>query len=172
MFKIKKMNQIKLFVPVILLMILIGFGGTLQAQTAKDQSKTADHKKFIEMIVGNWKLKSIEDAEQKKANKNKSGAQTAQENPPEQGNNAMQMIEFQPNGRYKMNSSSNAIDSGSYRLSEQHGILYLESDATETPSEWSIAIKRNVLTLNGGNQEADKRYRYVYVKTKDGLGTN
>ncbi|HYF68328.1 MAG TPA: hypothetical protein VD884_09330 [Ohtaekwangia sp.] len=164
------MNQIKYTITGVVLMIMIGFGGSLHAQTAKDQSKTADHKKFIEMIVGNWKLKSIEDAAQKKGDK--SGAKKTRENQPDQGNNAMQMIEFQPNGRYKMNSSTNAIDSGSYRLSEQHGILYLESDAAETPSEWTIAIKRNVLTLNGGNQEADKRYKYVYVKTKDGLGTN
>jgi hypothetical protein len=85
----------------------------------------------------------------------------------------MQMLEFDPDARYKVNNSTSAIDSGSYRVNEQTGILYLESDAEDiTPTEWAITLKKNQLTLAGRGDNADTRYKYVYVKEKEKLGTN
>lgn len=158
--------KIRLKRILVLTLIMSSFSFLTYAQTAKDMPKDADTKKFIEMIAGTWKLKSIVDSEAK--NKGKKTNQ----NPTDQGNNAMQMLEFQPNARYKMNSSTNAVDSGSYRLNEQHAILYMESDATESPTEWAISLNKNQLTLGGRGEEAEKRYKYIYVKTKDGVGTN
>ena len=72
-----------------------------------------------------------------------------------------------------VNNSTTSIDSGSYRVNEQHGILYMESDADDiTPTEWAISINKDKLTLTGRGEKADTRYKYVYVKEKDGVGTN
>jgi hypothetical protein len=91
----------------------------------------------------------------------------ATENPPDQSNNAMEIMEFDRQARYKMNTAVTAVDSGSYRINEQHGILYLDSDKNNDPSEWTMSIKNNVLTL-GGKSDADKRYTYVYERIKKG----
>jgi hypothetical protein len=144
-------------------------------QSTKDMTKTGNAKKFIEMITGTWKLKSIVDAESKgktsdKNTKSKNGTM-ATENPPDQSNNAMEIMEFDPDARYKMNTAVAAVDSGSFRINEQHGLLYLDSDRTGDPSEWKISIKNNVLTL-GGRSDADKRYTYVYERIKKGVRSN
>lgn len=140
-------------------------------QSTKDMTKTGNAKKFIEMIAGTWKLKSIVDAESKgKATKpsteSKNGTM-ATENPPDQSNNAIELMEFDSEARYKMNTAVAAVDSGSYRINEQHGVLYLDSDRNNDPSEWTISIRNNVLTL-GGKSDADKRYTYVYERIKKG----
>ena len=152
----------------VLIMILIS-AFSLKAQTTANTTKTGNTRKFIEMITGTWKLSSIVDAESKGEKKqqtteSKNGTM-ATENPPDQSNNAMEIMEFEADARYKMNTSTTAIDSGSFRINEQHGILYLESDKANEPSEWKISIKGNTLML-GGRDEADKRYTYVYERAK------
>jgi hypothetical protein len=141
----------KLMLKLAVIGLMMGFLNVGFGQTTSQTSKTARTKKFIEMIAGTWKLKSIVDAESKgeKTDKNtesKNGT-LATENPPSQANNAMEMLEFDPDARYTMNTSTTSVDSGSYRINEQHGILYLESDATGSPSEWKISIRNDVLTL-------------------------
>ncbi len=153
------------------LMICLSLAAVLvRAQTADDYEKDVAYKKFIERIAGQWSLDRIIDAE--KANKGKEKAdrrKSARTNDIEkdQGTNAMYKIEFSSDARYKMNNSQEAIDSGSYRLNEQHGILYLESDRDPEPSEWDITIKGNQLTLTGRGDAADSRFRYVYNKTRE-----
>lgn len=137
--------------------------GSVKAQTTRDMPQDAGTDKFIEMIVGTWKLDRIVDANQRGRRSRNTGDET---------NNSMQIMEFKRNARYTMNSATNAVDSGSYRLNEQHGILYLESDQHTDPSEWAISIKKNVLTLAGRNgTQPDARYKYIYIRTKKGLGT-
>jgi hypothetical protein len=139
------------------------------AQTTKDYPKDVEYKKFIEQIAGQWELQQIEDAESRD-NRNKNLKKPSKTNDPagDQANNAMRKIEFFDNARYRMSNATNAIDSGSYRLNEQHGILYLQSDLGDTtPTEWKIALERNRLSLTGRGQEATSRYRYIYQKTKD-----
>jgi hypothetical protein len=149
--------------------------GTVHAQkkTAKDYRKDVAYKKFIERINGQWKLEHIVDAAQQsegKENRNDEPG-TRNQNPAaaneNQGNNAMQMIEFMDDARYRMNNATTAIDSGSYRLNEQHGILYLESDKDPTPSEWKISLNKDQLSLTGRGQDATSRYRYVYTRIKE-----
>lgn len=154
-----------------MLMMLVCVAVMANGQSTKDMTKTGSATKFIEMITGTWKLKSIVDAESKgkkvkTSTKSKNGTM-ATENPPQQSNNAMEIMEFDAQARYKMNTAVAAVDSGSYRINEQHGVLYLDSDKNNDPSEWTISIKKNVLTL-GGKSDADKRYTYVYDRIKKG----
>ena len=159
--------KIRLKRILVLTLIMSSFSFLTYAQTAKDMPKDADTKKFIEMIAGTWKLKSIVDSEAK----NK-GKKTNQK-PTDQGNNAMQMLEFDADGRYKVNNSTTAIDSGSYRINEQHSVLYMESDADDiTPTEWDISVTKKRLTMVGRSGDADARYKYMYAKEKEGVSTN
>lgn len=144
-----------------------------QAQTPNDYDKNVAYKKFIERIAGEWTLERIIDAEKANSGKEKGDRRkSARTNDvdTDQGTNAMSKIEFYDDARYRMNSSQHAIDSGSYRLNEQHGILYLESDQDPTPSEWDVTIKGNQLTLTGRGEAAESRFRYVYRKTKGDRG--
>ena len=76
-------------------------------------------------------------------------------------------------GVKNFNNTTNQIDSGSYRLNEEHGILYLESDQDDiTPTEWKVTLDKKKLTLAGRGQDAASRYKYVYMKVKEKLGTN
>ena len=156
------------------LIILLGVAltGNTFAQTADDYSKTTDYKKFIERIAGQWTLQQIVDAEKRDVSNNANRKKAARANDVEtdQGNNAMQKIEFYDNARYRMNNATQAIDSGSYRLNEQHGILYLQSDLGDTePSEWKIELDNRRLTLTGRGGDAASRYRYVYNKSRSNV---
>jgi hypothetical protein len=153
----------------LILSFLFLINGLLLAQekTTKDIPKNRETIKHIEQIVGTWKLQQITDGQQKKNKKDP--------NEQDESSNAFQMFEFRPDGRYKSNNGTEAVDSGSYRLNEVQGILYLESDMDESqsPSEWTLTFKGQTMTIAGrGAKEDAKRFRYTYVKTKAGLGTN
>lgn len=148
-----------------------------QDKTASDFPKNEETNKVIEMLAGSWKLQGIEDekrntsATNKRNKKSKSKAAPAADT--DMSRNAMQMVEFDPEGRYKVNNSTTAMDSGSYRINEQHSVLYMESDADDiTPTEWDITVTKKRLTMVGRNKDADARYKYLYVKEKDGVSTN
>lgn len=156
----------------LMILVCIAFTANVSAQTANDYSKTTDYQKFIERIAGQWTLQQIVDAEKRDVSQNPSRKKPARTNDVEsdQANNAMQKIEFYDNARYRMNNATQAIDSGSYRLNEQHGILYLESDLVDAePSEWKIELQNRKLTLTGRGGEAASRYQYVYNKTKENV---
>lgn len=153
----------------LIILFSIALTGNAFAQTAGDNSKTTEYKKFIERIAGQWTLQQIVDAGKRDVSENQNQTNPARTNDVEtnQANNAMQKIEFYDNARYRLNNATQAIDSGSYRLNEQHGILYLQSDIADTePSEWKIELQNRKLTLTGRGQEADSRYQYVYNKTR------
>ena len=159
-----------------IVMFLIFFcAGFLSAQekTAADFPKNVPTKKFIQMIAGTWKLEQIVDAaksDKPTANTPESKSNSSKELPAadtDQSRNAMQMLEFENDARYKVNNSTTAIDSGSYRINEQTGVLYLESDSDDlTASEWGMTLSKNVLTLEGRGDRADSRYKYVYSREK------
>lgn len=153
----------------LIILLSIALLGTASAQTADDYSKTTEYKKFIERIGGQWTLQQIVDAEKRdvSGNENRRKPTRANDVETDQANNAMQKIEFYDNARYRMNNATQAIDSGSYRLNEQHGILYMQSDLADSePTEWKIQLQNRRLTLTGRGQDAASRYRYVYEKTR------
>lgn len=134
------------------------------AQTAGQTPKTGSNHKVIERIAGTWKLQQIVD-DNKKA--------TGSQQHPDTRSNAFQMLEFAPDGRYKSSNGTQAVDSGSYRINEEHALLYLESDAHQDPSEWLITFGRDKrLTLQARGDARHKGFRYVYQQTREGVSTN
>jgi hypothetical protein len=137
---------------------------SIQAQDNKGKKVT---KKLISEVVGKWQLEQTVDVQKKNAiRKDTLG---------------FDWIEFGEDGKYSLGSAGQngtveAIDSGSYRLNEQSGVLYLETTSddgsvSQIPSEWSIAIKENKMKLSGRGNDHARKYEYQYQKVKEGLGT-
>ena len=120
--------------------------------------------KLIANVVGQWQLQGTVDKNKNQIEKDTTG---------------MEWIEFRPDGKYKSGSNGQSgavqpIDSGSYRLNEQNGRLYLQSALSEgetshVPSEWNISVKENVMKLSGTGSSHAERYQFIYNKTKEGL---
>ena len=128
------------------------------ATSAFAQEKGAPDKK-IETILGTWKVQKI-----------LSGKTEVAKNP-----TSGHWIEFRADGKYVNNAVS--IDSGSYRLNENHSLLYLESQlhASATPKivEWTISLDDNTLTMQQKANKSDKnshadKMKYVYVRIEKG----
>jgi hypothetical protein len=132
----------------------------LLTTSAFAQEKGAPDKK-IETILGTWKVQKI-----------LSGKTEVAKNP-----TSGQWIEFRADGTYVNNAVS--IDSGSYRLNENHSMLYLESQLHASASnaakivEWTIALDENSLTMQQKANKSDKnshadKMKYVYVRIEKG----
>lgn len=124
------------------------------------QRSTEEPTKAIEKIVGKWQLQKVYAGGREIAPNPNSGLQT--------------WIEFKRDGTYEQNAEE--TDRGSYRLNENHSILYLESaenkessSATSAHSvnEYAIAIKDDVLTMQSkGDDNADSgTVKYVYARS-------
>ena len=121
-----------------------------QNQPGKVSDKIIDH------IVGKWKISKGENVP-KKDEKNVQHAKPAKEN-------HLTDLEFARDGRYKTTDSQKALDSGSYRINENHHRLYLESDADhDHPKEWDINIMRNTLTLQSDSTKNKAHAKYFYT---------
>ncbi len=152
----------KNYVTIITLALIVGMNAGVLAQTTKDVPKNAEPIKFIEIIAGTWKLKSVVDMKSPTAKKTNDDV-----------SNAYQIIEFGPNARYKTNTGAQSVEEGSYRLNEQQGTLYLESDSDDvTPSEWDISFKEDLMTMAPKGNKDVKRYKYVFTKTSEGISTS
>jgi len=130
---------------------------TLSATAAFPQGKDVQDKK-IEMILGTWKIQKV-----------LSGNTEVAKNP-----TSGQWIEFKNDGKYVNHAAS--VDSGSFRLNENHSTLYLESqvqpDAAKI-AEWTIVLNDNTLTMeqtSGGNKskKSKDKMKYVYVRIEKG----
>jgi hypothetical protein len=162
----------------VLLMVFIFLSGWVSAQNPDRNKNNDDLKnvknerkqvtKLIESIVGTWQLSATLDKNKK--------------NQPTKDTVGLAWIEFKADGKYRSgangsNGTMQPVDSGSYRLNEQQEILYLEASTdkgqiSHPPAEWSISVKKDVMTLEGMGSGHAQRYRYVYNKTKEGLSTN
>lgn len=109
--------------------------------------------KIIEYIVGTWQTDAIF-----KGKKEITGTDTV---------GSDRTIEFDREGRYVVYNRSEKADNGSYRLNENHSILYLESEAGQTPQEWKISLDENgLMTLQStGTHQHAESFRYVYSRT-------
>ena len=129
---------------------------SVKAQTSKNLPE-----KSIEKIRGTWKVQKVMSGKTEVARNPTSG----------------QWIEFRSDGRYVNKTTS--LDSGSFRLNENHSSLYLESevhastnkDETKRTEEWAVTLKDDTMTLQQEDVEnkphADKM-KYVYIKIADG----
>jgi hypothetical protein len=114
--------------------------------------------KIIEYIPGTWKIESIY-----KGEKNITQADTV----------AMyKTIEFNREGRYVGYSGNEKIDSGAYRINEQHASLYLANESNDKPIEWSVSFAKNgnmTLRMKDESKHAES-FRYIYKR--DGSATS
>ncbi|MGC3944272.1 MAG: hypothetical protein QM762_07115 [Chryseolinea sp.] len=131
---------------------------TLTATSALAQAKDVQDKK-IETILGTWKIQKV-----------LSGNTEVAKNP-----TSGQWIEFKNNGRYVNHTAS--VDSGSFRLNENHSTLYLESQLQPDAAkivEWTIALTDNTLTMepavagNKSKKSNKDKMKYVYVRIEKG----
>lgn len=138
-------------------MALVFAVGLLLQTTVFGQTKKDIPVKSIERIVGTWKATHVYNG------KKEIGTDST----------GMQWVEFTPDGKYATKSKGKNAESGSYRLNENQSRLYLESEPGKDPVEWVITFKENTMTLvsNIGPHKT-QQMRYVFVKTKEGLGTN
>ncbi|RAW01396.1 hypothetical protein [Pseudochryseolinea flava] len=135
---------------------------TIHAQDQKGKKVT---KKLISDVVGKWELKETVDLQKKGAiRKDTLG---------------FDWIEFSEDGKYSLGSAGQngtveAIDSGSYRVNEQGGLLYLDSSSdngqvSQVPSEWTIAVKEAEMKISSRASVHGKRFEYRYHRVKEGL---
>jgi len=122
------------------------------------QEKGGPDKK-IETLLGTWKIQKV-----------LSGKTEVAKNP-----TSGQWIEFRNDGTYLNKATS--LDSGSYRLNENHSRLYLESKVNPGASnkivEWNISLTNNSLTMQEKTNENDKsknpdKMKYVFVRIEKG----
>lgn len=128
--------------------------------TAVAQQKGGPDKN-IETILGTWKVQKI-----------LSGNTEVAKNP-----TSGHWIEFRNDGKYVHQSTT--LDSGSFRMNENHSVLYLESHAHASAAgkpnivEWTISVKDDALTMQQkstekkGKSHADTM-KYVYVRIEKG----
>jgi hypothetical protein len=107
--------------------------------------------KIIEHIVGTWEVEGIY-----KGNKDISNTDTVGVN---------STIIFDREAKYISYSGNEQIDSGRYRLNENHSILYLESAAGQEPSEWKVSFNNNGMTLQPKETYPHaESFRYLYTR--------
>jgi hypothetical protein len=137
---------------------LVVFASCLSfAQGAKDM-KT----KLRDKILGTWRIEGVYE-------KNK------EVSPPD--STSISEREFDIESHYKSrDGQGTTIDSGSYRISESHGLLYLESrgryeSASTDPKNsnqetWVISFQNDtmIMGMRGPEGKYGKQFRYVYRK--------
>jgi hypothetical protein len=147
----KNMKYMKCIIA--LSFFLTAISAQVNAQQANEESV-----KNIETIVGRWMLQKVY-----------AGSREIATNP----NASESWIEFKRDGTYERKAEVN--DGGSYRMNENHGILYLESSQhTETSSattvqslnEFNISLKDDTLTMQSRGDD-NSGTKYVYVKGGD-----
>lgn len=109
--------------------------------------------KIIEYIVGTWKINGDDSNAS-----NSSGTQQT----------LGKTIKFNREGRFVTSSGQEKLDSGAYRLNEDHAILYLESVSSGQPTEWNVSFRKNVMTLWPRERETSahaQNHKYVYSRS-------
>jgi hypothetical protein len=127
-----------------LVMVFIATGSFAQQASQAGQ-------KVIDLMVGTWQISKVFDGKKEL----KSDADTT-----------IQTMEFTREAKYISRTNQQKVDSGLFRVNENHKILYLESagDSDAPPVEWAISIKDNILTLAGRGTPHAARFKYQYVR--------
>jgi len=138
------------------LLFLSAFLLTVAFQISAQRS-TDTPDKAIESIIGKWQLEKVY-----------AGGREITSNPNAENRS---WIEFNEDGTYTSQGESN--DRGSYRLNENHSVLYLESEAkSETTSatpvhrltEYAITVKDGVLVMVPKTESAGAT-KFVYARS-------
>ena len=130
---------------------------SLLALTVRSQNKKAAEK-LLGDFAGTWRIQNIYDGK-KDITKNDSSA--------------VQWMEFTEDGRYRSQAGKQVLDSGSYRVNENHHSLYLQSDGDKNnTAEWQVEFKDNTMILSGKGTPHAKGFTYVYIRTKNKENAN
>jgi hypothetical protein len=147
------------YVMSILLALCIG-NAALYAQekklTPEDKAINTKQKtpvKIIEYIVGTWKINDTNAEQENAATGRKLG----------------QSITFTREAKYVTQSANEKLDSGRYRLNEDHAILYLESVHGGEPTEWNVSFRKNVMTLWPRETAEAHAQEHKYVYSRSGI---
>lgn len=142
---------------------LLVFALLIAAAGAYAQQATEESVKEIEKIVGRWELA-----------KTYAGSREITSNP---NSESRSWIQFDRDGTYQLQRDGN--DTGSYRLNENHSILYLESGQAVEGSaaaasngrvtEYQISLNGDVLTMQQRSDNGSTN-KYVYNRTGQGSG--
>ena len=82
-------------------------------------------------------------------------------------------FEFNREGRYMKYSGGEMIDSGAYRLNENHALLYLESDVDQKSTQYAVWFKDDTMSLREeGIPSQQIPLKYVYRRTSTGTTSN
>jgi hypothetical protein len=122
------------------------------------QTNEATTNKLIDHIIGKWQIKTVNGKQTANAkDKAKANQANVAQGPPTE-------ISFKRDMRYTSNSNNNAeIDSGSFRLNENHKRLYLQSDnSSRQPTEWDVVIQNNELTMQADSLKNKNHFKYSY----------
>jgi hypothetical protein len=145
-------------------LLLVGFFALMSfetwAQGEKDQGKAgntnANSRRSIkndlsETIVGTWQVDEIF-----KGKKDISNTDTLGVN---------ETLIFDNEGKYVSHSGSEKIDSGLYRLNENHSVLFLESETEKSITEWNITFGKAGMTLQPrGTHPHAQSFKYTYSR--------
>ena len=143
---------------ILLFSIIIGSALHVSAQKADEESIKA-----IETIVGRWQLQKVY-----------AGSREITANP---NSESRSWIQFDRDGSYQQQAE--ADDNGSYRLNENHSVLYLESLQNKESSsavspnrvtEFNITLKDDVLTMQPKGENGGNTNKYVYTRSGQGSG--
>jgi hypothetical protein len=107
-------------------------------------------KDLTEIIVGTWQVDEIF-----KGKKDISNTDTIYN----------ETLIFDNEGKY-VTHGSEKIDSGLYRLNENHSILYLESETEKSTTEWSISFSKGGMTLQPRTAHAQTTPNFKYTYTR------
>jgi hypothetical protein len=136
-------------------LLLLAFIFTIAFETIAQRSDDTPDKS-IESIVGKWQLQKVY-----------AGSREITSNPNSEGSS----IEFNEDGTYRIQAEDG--DQGSYRLNENHSVLYLESDQKKETSsavsvnnltEFNIVMRDGTLTMQSKTSNAGST-KYVYARS-------
>ncbi len=135
---------------------------TITVQVSAQRSNDVPDK-AIESIVGRWQLQKVY-----------AGSREITANPNSEGS----WIEFNEDGTYRLQAED--ADQGSYRLNENHSVLYLESESRKETSsavtlqaltEYNIVMRDGTLTMQSKTGNAGTT-KFVYARTSAGTGAD
>ncbi len=123
-------------------------------KSAGDQVNTKQETpvKIIQFIPGSWTLDQV-----LRGGKDISENDTVAQR---------QTLEFNREGRYMSYSGNEKIDSGAYRLNEDHAILYLSSETDDKVQEWNVWFGQDgtmKLKLRDGEAHGEN-FSYIYKR--------
>lgn len=96
-----------------------------ESQTAQPPVQQETPAKMIEQLVGEWR----------QANNNQQSGEG-------------QTLTFTEEARYILEKGNQKTDSGAYRMNEQLGNLYFESEANDQPREYEVQLQGDTLILS------------------------